>query len=179
MLDSIRTSFTHDPLFLIKLDARNSFISSYLVKLKGVKVGLNFNNTTNLGIGYSWLSTDFHSIYNSDTVKLKMHNFSTFIEYTFYRTERVYADIPVHLGVSRLTYNNDDRTLATAYALVYEPAMTIEYRILRFFGLGMGAGYRLVLYNHKQINEKLSSPIYIFRFKVYFGDIYKKHFTNQ
>ena len=74
MLDSIRTSFTHDPLFLIKLDARNSFISSYLVKLKGVKVGLNFNNTTNLGIGYSWLSTDFHSIYNSDTVKLKMHN---------------------------------------------------------------------------------------------------------
>ena len=29
------------------------------------------------------------------------------------------------------------------------------------------------------INEKLTSPIYIFKFKVYFGDIYNKHFKNQ
>ena len=178
MLDSIKNSFTYKPVFLIKLDARNSFVSSFPVKLKGIKVGLNFNNTTKIGIGYSWMSSNFQSIFNSDTVDFSMNNVSVFIEYNFYHTDKIYADIPVHIGVAKLIYNKEDLILANAYALVYEPAMTVEYRFLRFFGIGVGAGYRLVLYDHKQINEKLSSPIYIFRFKVYFGDIYKKHFKK-
>ena len=100
-------------------------------------------------------------------------------EYTFYRKEKVFADIPIHLGISKLSYSNNDRQVTSTYAFVYEPAMIIELRFLKFFGIGMGAGYRLVLYNHQRINERLTTPIYIFRFKVYFGDIYQKHLKKQ
>ena len=179
MLDSIKNSFQYQPVFILKLDARNSFVSSYSVKLIGIKAGLNYNNTTKIGLGYSWINSDFQSIYQSDTVNFKMNNLSAFIEYNFYKTDKIYADIPIHLGISKLSYIKEEQSRATTYALVYEPAMTIEYRFLRYLGLGTGFGYRVVLYNHKEINEKLSSPIYIFRFKVYFGDIYKKHFKKK
>ncbi len=179
MLDSIKNSFNYHPVFFIKLDTRNSFISSYSVKLRGVKAGLNYNNITKIGLGYSWMNPDYNSVYNTDTVEFKMNIFSTFIEYTFYRTDKIYAEIPVHLGISKLSYLKEDNLLSSTFALVYEPAMIVEYRAFKFFGLGIGAGYRLVLYNHQQINEMLSSPIYIFRFKVYFGDIYKQHLKKQ
>ena len=132
-----------------------------------------------IGIGYSWISSDFQPLYNGDTVNFKMNNVAVFIEYNFYHTDKIYADISVNLGISKLSYKKENQLLANTFALFYEPAMTLEYRFLRFFGIGMGAGYRLVLFDHKQINEKLSSPIYIFRFKVYFGDIYRKHFKKQ
>ena len=175
LLDSIKNSFKYKPVFLIKLDAKNSFISSYRVKTKGVKAGLNFNNTTKIGIGYSWLSSDYLTLYNADTVSLKINSFSAFIEYNFFKSKHFYAEIPVHVGVGRLNYLKETDRISSAVAIFYEPAMTIEYRFFRYLGLGFGAGYRFVLHNHSRINEKLTSPIYIFRFKVYFGDIYKKH----
>ena len=179
LLDSIKNSFSYAPVFFIKLDTRNAFVSSYATKLRGIQAGLNFNNTTKIGLGYSWMKSDIQSIYLNDTVDFRMNNVFILLEYTFYRSEKVFADIPIHLGISKLSYSNNDRQVTSTYAFVYEPAMIVELRFLKFFGIGMGAGYRLVLYNHQRINEKLTTPIYIFRFKVYFGDIYQKHLKKQ
>ena len=67
LFDSIRTSLDYKPKFLVKFDTRNSFISNQYAKIHGIKVGLSFNKTTNIGVGYHWMpnrSIDF-SFHNS------------------------------------------------------------------------------------------------------------------
>ena len=179
LLDSIRSSFRYNPKLFIKLDARNSFISSSHIRFQGLKAGLNFNNTTKIGLGYSWLSSDYRTLHNNDTIDLQIKCVSAFIEYNFFRSKHIYADIPVQIGLANVSYFNKEDVLINTLAVLYEPSMTIEYRFIRFFGICFGAGYRLVLYNNKNIKDRLSSPIYIIRFKVCFGDIYKQHIKKD
>ena len=51
LFDSIGASFNYKPKFLLKFDSRTSFVSATYAKMKGVKVGLDFNKTTRVGIG--------------------------------------------------------------------------------------------------------------------------------
>ena len=57
--------------------------------------------------------------------------------------------------------------------------MTIEYKFLRYFGLGGGVGFRLAIKTDQQINESFSAPEYILRVKIYFGDIYKEEILKK
>jgi len=175
LLDSIQNSFTYKPKLLLKLDARNSFISDNSVKYGGLKIGLNYNRTTKIGIGASWITSNYISKHNEEDVKLENINFLTFIEYTFYKSKHWYANIPVQLGFGELKYTNNKEVKANTFIFTYEPAMTVEYRFLKIFGLGFGFGYRFAVYSKQDITEKLSAPIYILRFKLHLGDIISKN----
>ena len=49
--------------------------------------------------------------------------------------------------------------------------MLIDYKIIRWIGVGTGVGYRLVLYKSPGIKEKFSSPEYVIKLKIYLGEI--------
>ena len=53
----------------------------------------------------------------------------------------------------------------------YEPAMLIDFKIIRWFGIGTGVGYRLVYYKSPGVNEEFSSPEYVVKLKIYLGEI--------
>ena len=55
--------------------------------------------------------------------------------------------------------------------MTYEPAITFQYRLLKYFGAGFGIGYRLMVVPNQQLNEKFTSPVYIFKTRIYFQDI--------
>jgi hypothetical protein len=175
LLDSIENSFTYKPKLLLKLDARNSFISDNNVKYGGLKIGLNYNRTTKIGIGLSWINSNYISKYNEEDVKLENINFLAFIEYTFYKSKHWYADIPVQLGFGELKYTKNNKIKANTFIFTYEPAMTLEYRFLKYFGLGFGFGYKFAVYSKQDITEKLSAPIYILRFKLHLGESIRKN----
>ncbi len=182
MFDSIGNSFTYKPKFLLKLDARNSFVANSFSKFNGVKLGLDFNNTTRIGIGYSWLKTENNFYLNNDSSTLYQLSFSyiaPFIEYKFYNAGNWSAEIPVQLGLGVAKYKNEADVIKRTWVFLYEPAMAVEYRFLKYFGIGGGVGLRLALKLNSEINENLSAPVYVVRFKIYFNDIYKEHIVKD
>ena len=70
-------------------------------------------------------------------------------------------------------------TKASSWIIIYEPAMTIEYKFMRYFGLGGGVGFRLAIKSNQQIKESFTAPEYILRVKIYFGDIYKEEILKE
>jgi hypothetical protein len=109
----------------------------------------------------------------TDTAELKFGYGLAFFEYAFHQSKHWNLEIPVQLGFGRISYQVDENITAQKWAPIWEPAMTFEYVFLKYFGVGFGAGYRVIFKSKTPIAEQFTSPIYIFKFKVYLGDIYK------
>ena len=63
--------------------------------------------------------------------------------------------------------------------ILYEPAITGQYKLTKWFGLGFGAGFRLMLVNNKAIDTKFNSPVYIFKVKVFFAELMRPVFKKD
>ena len=183
LFDSIRTSFDYKPKFLLKFDTRNSFISNQYAKIHGIKVGLSFNKTTNIGIGYHWMPKRplEPTLLNSNKIDLKFGYAVAFFEYNFYKSKYWSAEIPVQIGLGKAQYDDLDLaiTIGSSWIIIYEPAMTIEYKFLKYFGIGGGVGFRLAIKSNQQIKESFTAPEYILRVKIYSGDIYKEQILKE
>jgi len=176
LIDSIQLNLQYEPKLLVKLDTRNSFITSTYSKVRGVKVGVHYNNTFRVGLGYNWMSNDFIVTPIVDSLNLRLNYISAFIEYAFYSTKHWQFEIPVQFGIGTIRYKDlQKNTIKLQWVPIWEPAMTFEYKFLNYFGIGIGAGYRLVIKDNKTIKERFTAPIYILRFKVRFGDMYSDY----
>ena len=172
IISSFSDQFDNKPSFFIKLDARGSFISNRHVRINGIKGGLSYENIK-IGLGYNWLKTNYRPIYNGENVDLKSKNVSVFAEYLFLKTKKLNYNANIQLGFGNIYYLLNQNKLANSSAMFYEQSITVEYRVLNYFGIGLGVGYRFVIFNKRLVDENLSAPVYIARFKLYFGDIYK------
>lgn len=185
--DTIRYSLKQKPALLLKFDSRNTFITSTIVRTLGLKAGVSYNNRLAFGLGYNQLVSDVERTriienppFEPDTVnyQLKYFYFSPFVEYVFYKDPRWKLSIPVQIGVgqSRLEtdeYNPPAKVLGKDLMISYEPAITAEYKIIPWFGIGAGVGYRLMIYGNKNLNEQFTAPVYIFKAKIFFKEILK------
>lgn len=103
------------------------------------------------------------------TGKIRMHYGGPFAEYSFYRKGPWEATIPLQVcwGKSSIVWSDGDtrRRGLTGAILVYEPAMTIEYKVLGLIGVGGGIGYRLMLMNNREISQQFTSPLYLIRLR--------------
>ena len=186
-MTGIKSSFRHKPKPDVRLDTRNSFITNSAAKIRGIKLGLDFNKTVKLGIGYNWLASeleDERAYLAADGERytaphrLRFTYVSPYIEYTFFREGRWEASIPVHLGLGSARYAftdhlGQDRTTAANTILLYEPYMTCQYKPSRYFGIGVGTGYRLLFAGNRRMPENFNSPIYVVKFNLLFGEIVK------
>lgn len=183
--EGITGSFQHKPTPDLRFDSRNSFITTRVAKIRGLKAGLDFNKTVKVGIGYNWLSSDMirNRTYLSSTGEqlladhaLKFAYISPYFEYTFFKEKRWEASIPVQLGIGTARYiytdnlGSDQKTKARGIFL-YEPHMTCLYKPIRYAGIGVGTGYRLLLAGNRAMPENFNSPIYVIKFKLMFGEI--------
>ena len=118
---------------------------------------------------------------NSNKIDLKFGYVVAFFEYNFYKSKYWSAEIPVQIGLGKAQYDDVDLSITTAssWIIIYEPAMTIEYKFLKYFGIGGGVGFRLAIKSNQQIKESFTAPEYILRFKIYFGDIYKDQILKK
>ena len=184
LFDTIALSFNHKPRLDFKLDTRNSFITAQHAKIFGIKIGYEYNSTVKLGIGYNSLSSD---IYKDKIIQINLHKFETvkallkfvyvspYFEYVFHRSLKWEHTIPLQFGFGNSWYEYKDKgyKVRDNYrpVILYEPTMTTQYKILPWFGIGVGLGYRILFLNNRSINENFNSPIYVIRLKVFFGEI--------
>src|SRR5690606_38875424 len=95
-----------------------------------------------------------------------------------FRNEKWEHTIPIQVGFGNAWYEHREYngiSVRENYkpVILYEPAMTTQYKLVPWFGVGVGIGYRVLLLNNRNLNENLNSPVYVFRLKVFFGEIYR------
>ena len=182
--DSIKVQFTHKPSLDVRLESRNSFITSSFAKISAVKVGLDYNRRVQVGLSSNWLFSDItrpttidvEGIPTSTNVRLQYQYVAPYFEYTFYRKSGWEFNIPVMIGIGRSHYFTDiggQRYKTDAsWVVSYEPFMVGQYHLLRYFAVGLGVGYRLILVGHAGLNESFNSPVYILKGRVILGQIW-------
>lgn len=179
--DDFKKSFKSKPQLDVKFDSRFSFIRGVDFRTSGFKIGVSFNRKFKTGLGYNQLIIPAKSTIESEERKfdaeLKYIYFSPYFEYVYHSSKRWEFNLSSQIGIGRAHYQyfnpTSEKAVRTRYSNVisYEPAMLIDYKIIRWVGIGTGVGYRLVLYKNSGIEEKITSPVYIVKLKIYLGEI--------
>lgn len=180
--DEYRRSFHTKPKLDVKFDNRFSFIRDNDVKTLGLKVGLSFRRKFKLGLGINQMLLGAEkTVTEGDTslpVNLEYFYFSPYLEYVYFSSKRWEFSLSTQLGFGSASYQytnaeNKKIKLVESTILSYEPAMLIDYKIIRWFGIGTGVGYRFIYYKSPGVNEKFSSPEYVIKLKIYLGEIFR------
>lgn len=188
-IDTINYSIKQKPVLFGKFGTRDSFIDNNRAGVLGVQLGINFANRFRLGVGYNQLYSSsaffdkqlFFLNYSNITVSTNAHlqlaYFSAFVEYVYYRNHRWQFSIPLQLGIGQIYYkyllNNETKKMDQSSVFVYEPATSVEYKVVKWLGLGADIGFRFILTDYKKHSEKLNSPTYAFKLLIYYSEIYK------
>lgn len=162
---------------------RGSFIRNRNVQIAGVKLGLEHAGRFQYGLGYNFLLSPVTREVTVEgmgpaTLELRLAYLSPYVDYAFYQRGPWEVRLPVQLGVggARTVFRDGEgrlRPLQRTAILVYEPAMTVQYRFWRYLAVGGGWGFRLVWQTGDKLGESLNAPIYALGLRVFFGDIWK------
>lgn len=184
-----KNSFKSKRSFYFTWDSKATIISNEYAQIKSLKLGFDFGGKTKFGIGYSWhkgnIIRKFDFLSPSFDGKLKFRYASIFTEYVYFLDKHWEATIPAQLGLGIMQYDyvdTKDKILNSGGVfMLYEASSTLTYRVLRYFGLGLGIGFRLVLLTgNNTFKENLQSPTLSLRTKIYFDRVvedFKKHFN--
>lgn len=175
-------SFKEKRSFYFTWDSKITFITNRYAQVKSIKCGFDFGGgKTKFGIGYNWYKGPIVRTFDGPegstlTANFKFRYASIFTEYLYFKNDKWEATIPAQVGVGIMQYNQEFTKNripgAGGVFLVYEPASTITYRFLRYFGIGVGLGYRLVIMlGDNPQNEQLHSPVIMLRSKLYFDTL--------
>lgn len=183
LLDSIALFTQETPRPIVRLDLKGSFVSNHNVRLMGVKLGLEHARRFQYGVGYSFLFSPVEReryVYGLGTrpSRLRLGYALAYVDYAFYQRGPWEVRIPVQLGVGSGSVVYDDEAgrkqkLFKSGVIIYEPCMTVQYRFLKYFGVGAGWGYRLVMRTRHGLDERLTAPIYTLGLRIFFEDLYR------
>lgn len=183
LLDSIALFASEPPKLVVKLDIRGSFVSNQNVRIMGAKLGLEHAGRFQYGIGYSFLYTPVERQQEVPgegltTLRLRVGYLSPYVDYAFFQRGPWEVRLPVQFGIGGASTvyqdpSGEKKRYQRTGLLIYEPAMTVQYRFLKYLGVGGGWGFRLVLQTGDKLGENLNAPIYTFGLRVFFGDLWK------
>lgn len=194
-LDTIQKCLKQKPQLFAKLDGRNSFIENSRAKIFGAKLGIIYGKRLSFGLGYNQLYTQKNgfdnTIYlqNKDgslypvIARLHMWYISAYTEYVFYTNKHWQLSMPLQIGVGKSYYTHMilDKKIKTvdAFNFIYEPAVSVEYKIVKWVGIGADVGYRFMITSDKHLNKNFTSPTYAFKVLIYYGEIVKSLFPKS
>ena len=187
--DTIHDCLKQKPQLFGKIDTRNSFIDNSRAKILGLKLGISYGKRLDFGIGYNQLyssAKDFdknihfrntNNIRDSSVAILHLAYFSIHTEYIYYQNKKWELSIPLQLGVGQTYYQylqaGDKKKIERNTVFIYEPSVSVEYKIVKWVGIGSDIGFRLMVGNYKNLNQKFSSPTYAFKLIIYYDEIVK------
>jgi hypothetical protein len=191
-LDTLQEVFRHKSSFDGRLESRYSLISNELTSVTGFRLGVAFQRKLRLGGGVSWLETNYqkvvyepgwHGTLGTGVRFLKFGYLCFYADFVFYKNQRWQLSVPIQTGFGlawyqkKLSYNlmGSDRK---AFLFLYEPGITVQFKIFKWFGLGSDVAYRFAMKNNKKITEQISSPTYSFKVLVWFDQLFYQTFPN-
>jgi hypothetical protein len=192
IVDSIQSAFQTKPRFIGGLATKNTFINGFNSPIYTARVGLDFDSRIKLGFGVSWLkllkyevgknNTPFYIDINAGVDELhpalQFRYANLYIEYVYFKTGKWEFSIPIQVGLGdsryKYSYNDENIIMARHIIFLYEPAVSGQYKIINWFGVGLEVGYRIMIISNKNIGSKFNSPVYDIKTIIFWGELLKK-----
>lgn len=185
-LDTLHDVFKNKSSIDVRLESRNSFIDNQIISISGLRIGVAFQRKLRVGGGVNWLKSDFKENFfvqnergKIDTISkyLKLAYLCYYIDFVFYKTKRWQLSVPIQAGTGfswwqvnkAYSFNSPEKKY---FLFLYEPGITAQFKITRWFGLGSDVAYRFTLKNNKKIGEHLNSPTYSFKILFWFDQLF-------
>jgi hypothetical protein len=192
-LDSLHDVFNNKSSIDARLESRNSFINNQLISVTGLRLGVAYQKKLRVGGGISWMKSNFkvpfyklNELGKPDTLLnyLKFMYLCYYIDFVFYKTKRWQLSVPIQAGTGlawyqaqkKINFNGGDKK---SFLLIYEPGITVQFKIFKYIGLGSDVAYRFTLKKGKKIGEFLNSPTYSFKVLIWFDQAFYSIFPNS
>jgi len=186
--EDISLAMKQKPKITFRFDSRNSFISNKRAQISSIKIGLDYQKKIRLGLSFSFLRSNFYidreitENYTEQTVTTRLHleYLSVFADYVFFKNKKWEFNLPIQLGggYNYLKYNQNGnkQIIDKSFIIIYEANINGMYKLFKGIGVGAGTGYRIMLLGNPNIKEHFTSPIYVFRVKLFpFDFIHRKN----
>ncbi len=185
-LDSLDVVIQSKASVDLRLESRWSFVDNELITISGVRLGAAFQKKLRLGLGLNWLKTpvsrEVFEINESGqgvltTNFFKLAYLSLYADIVFHKTKRWQLSVPIQIGLGNTwdqkvqEYKLSDRQ-NKQFLFLYEPGITVQFKLTRWVGVGSDVAYRFTLKNNKKISEQLSSPTYSFKILFWLDQLY-------
>ena len=175
LFENIKESLTIKPKFYISFDNKNSFISNRSGWFLGAKIGLEHNKIFRYGLGFNGLYNKTYSTYVNGIKEseeyLSFNYISFFAEYIFKTNKRYEFSLPINFGLGYSWLGDLKTTTTGQFQILYETQLNGMYFPIKFFGIGAGVGYRIMLKNNSYIDEQFTAPIYSIKAKIVLGEL--------
>ena len=194
LLDTIATSLHSKPKFFFQIDAYNSFVSKESANTFGFKAGLEFNKRIRIGVGYYSLTSNIvkqkiiPGVLIQDTIvdaQLDMNFIPVSLEYIFYNKEPWQISIPLNIGAGKSYFwyykkntNGERGKVDEKTVALLTLSVEAQYKIIKWFGVGGGLGFRVMLKDISNINENFNSVIYNVGLRIFVDEIFKSIFRK-
>ncbi len=177
-IDSLHSILNRGKGMDYRMESRVSFINNSLINVNGVRIGAIFGRKFKAGGGISWLNSKVSSAFETTGADgtlevqakyLKFIYFCYYTDFVFYKTKHWMLSVPLQLGAGPAWFQNREEYRwgvrdRKYFLLLYEPGVTVQYKVFRWVGFGADIAYRFTAYNNRKIAEKLNSPTYSFKF---------------
>ncbi len=178
--------------FVFKLDNRFSFAGNQSVTIYGFRTGIKLKDKHEFGVALNWIgSRNFFEFparpvngeLNPTAVvaprgRLLYGYAGVFYEYNFYQKKRWSFSIPLQLGTGKAGMAMEsqegefiERRLNSF--ILFEPSVNIDYKVVRFAGIGAGVGYRFAQSEQSIVQHSLTKPVFILKVKIYLSEIFR------
>ena len=201
LLDSLHYLFRHRYSIDARLESRNSFVNNNLISVSGIRLGVSFQRKLKLGFGVSWLRTAGRNFLKTDIQKnfyesnqkggtdtlrkfLKLAYVCFYADFVFYKAKRWQLSVPIQLGLGGLWYQQEKHYVLKNkdpknFLFIYEPGITVQFKIFKWIGVGTDVAYRFALQNSQKTGVKLTSPSLTFKLLFWCDQLYYELFPNS
>lgn len=201
MIDSLRFFLHNNYSIDARLSSKLSFIDNQLTKVSGLRLGMVFQRKLRVGAGVDWLKTDFSRGFNMfgidpvtrdfsneenefETKYYKLMYFCLYADFVFYKTKHWQLSVPIQIGTGASWFNqnkyyNFGDPEPKYFVFLYEPGITVQYKLTKWLGGGVDICYRFALQNIEKTNVRLNSPSYAFKFVFLLDQLYYDLFPNS
>jgi hypothetical protein len=180
--------------FVFNLDNRFSFAGSDMITIHGFRTGIKWREKHKFGVALNWIGSrnfielaplpvgEDLSLINAlpKQGRLLYGYAGIFYEYSFYQKKHWAMSVPLQFGTGKAGVDivnplqeNEFIERKLSRFLLFEPSVNIDYKIIRFLGIGTGIGYRFAYSDQHIVQHKLTQPVYILKVKVYLGEIFR------
>jgi hypothetical protein len=102
-------------------------------------------------------------------------------EYILLNRELWQLSAPVVVGAGASFYEPPSNKYARTdgqFTLFIEPAITVQYNIIPFIGIGTGIGYRFMPIGDPNLRSTFATPVYDIRLKLLLNEVSEALFPN-
>lgn len=173
-LDSLNLVFRSKSMIDARLESRYSFIRNNIISVTGIRLGVAYKRKLRIGGGISWLKTnreyyfwernEFGTLVENRKY-LKFAYLCYYIDFVYYRTKRWQLSVPIQAGTGLVWYRkykgyNFLEGEKKHFMMLYEPGITVQFKIFKWCGVGGDAAFRFMMNREKKIGEQLNSPTF-------------------